>query len=90
VDLGHGAVTQAQIDTAEIAIGTCIEWGHRTGEWRLDHIGFASFAPIVVIYDRQLNRAPVGVLSLAFERLKYFRAQSRIEQKSRAGSIDPC
>jgi hypothetical protein len=89
-DLGFGAVTQAQIRAAEIAIGTCVECGHRTDEWHLDHVGFASFATMVTMYDRQLRRAPVSVLSLAYERLRHFRAQSRIEYKSRAGRSESC
>jgi hypothetical protein len=84
-DLGLGVVTQAQIRAAEIAIGQCAECGHRTGQWHLDQVGFASFAPMVTIYDRQLRRAPVSVLSLAYERLRHFRAQSRVDRQSRAG-----
>lgn len=84
-DLRFGKVTQAQICAAETAIGTCVECGHRTGEWHLDQVGFASLATMVTIYDRQLHRAPGGVLSLAYERLRHFRAQSRIEHESRAG-----
>jgi hypothetical protein len=44
------------------------------------------FSSMVTIYDRQLHRAPVGVLSLAYERLKYFRTKLRVEQERRAVS----
>ncbi|MGF6267149.1 hypothetical protein OKW49_008143 [Paraburkholderia youngii] len=83
-DLGFGAVTQAQIRSAEVAIEACVECGHRTGKWHLDHAGFDSFSSMVTIYDRQLHRAPVGVLSLAYERLKYFRAKQRAERERHA------
>jgi hypothetical protein len=85
-DLGFGAVTQAQIRSAEVTIESCVECGHRTGKWHLDHVGFDSFSSMVTIYDRQLHRAPVGVLSLAYERLKYFRTKLRVEQERRTVS----
>lgn len=75
-DLGYGTVATEDLRAAEAAIAGCAERGHETGEWRLDPIDAECYAPIVMAYDRQLQKAPVWALTAANEQLERLRAES--------------
>jgi hypothetical protein len=70
VDAGYGALTQAQVNDADAALLGCFERGQAGGGWQLDDAGFDAIAPIVTVYDEQLQRAPLWVLTEASERLE--------------------
>ena len=68
-DAGYGTLTQAQVNDADAALLACFERGGAGGEWRLDGADFDALAAIVTVYDQQLQRAPLWVLTEASERL---------------------
>ena len=70
VDAGYGTLTQAQVDEADAALLACFERGQSGGVWQLDKAGFDAIAPIVTVYDEQLQRAPLWVLTEASVRLE--------------------
>jgi hypothetical protein len=69
-DAGYGTLTQDQVNDADAALLACFERGQSGGAWQLDKAGFDAIAPIVTVYDEQLQRAPLWVLTEASERLE--------------------
>jgi hypothetical protein len=67
---GYGTLTQTQVNDADAALLACFERGQTGGVWQLDQAGFDAIAPIVTVYDEQLQRAPLWVLTEASERLE--------------------
>ncbi|WP_322012291.1 hypothetical protein [Paraburkholderia sp. J12] len=78
-DAGYGTLTQAQVCEADAALLACYERG-RTGDgWRLEGAAFDALAAIVTVYDEQLQRAPLWVLTEASERLDRMGAAGMVE-----------
>ncbi|WP_027797686.1 hypothetical protein [Paraburkholderia acidipaludis] len=69
-EAGYGALAQAQVSAADAALLACYERGRTGAGWRLDGAEFDALAAIVTIYDEQLQRAPLWVLTEASERLE--------------------
>jgi hypothetical protein len=72
--LGYGAMTYAELSAAEQVMAATFEHGRATGEWRVSDEHAELFADIVSLYDAQLQRAPLGALTEASERLDRFMA----------------
>ncbi|MFP6561225.1 hypothetical protein WJ542_23400 [Paraburkholderia sp. B3] len=69
-EAGYGALAQVQVSAADAALLACYERGRTGAGWRLDGAEFDALAAIVTIYDEQLQRAPLWVLTEASERLE--------------------
>lgn len=74
VDAGYGTLAPDSLRRADALIAGCFERGRATGEWTLDMAGFRSFAEIVTIYDRQLQKAPLWAVTDASDKLDSFQA----------------
>jgi hypothetical protein len=73
-ELGYGSVSGEELGAADRAAAAVFDIGRETGEWKLDSVGFALFASIATIYDRQLHSAPLWAVTDASERLDRFIA----------------
>jgi hypothetical protein len=69
-DAGYGVLTQTEVSAADAALLACYERGRAGGGWRLEDADFEALAPVVTVYDEQLQRAPLWVLTEASERLE--------------------
>lgn len=68
-DRAYGTLTPEQLRNADAALASLFDRGRTTDEWRLPDEHADLFAYIVSIYDAQLQRAPLGALTEASERL---------------------
>jgi hypothetical protein len=73
-EAGYGAATDEQMRDAEQAVSAAFDRGRETGEWVFDAETFALFATIVTAYDNQLQKAPLGAIADASDRLDRFCA----------------
>jgi hypothetical protein len=73
-DSGYGVIAPESLRLADALIAACFERGRASGEWTLDTDGFSSFVEIVLIYDRQLQKAPLWAITDASDRLERFQA----------------
>jgi|UPI0004875411 hypothetical protein len=78
-DAGYGTLTQEQVCEADAALLACYEQGRTGGGWRLEGAGFDALAAVVTVYDEQLQRAPLWVLTEASERLDRMGAAGAVE-----------
>jgi hypothetical protein len=69
-EAGYGALEPEQVRVADTALIACFERGNTGGGWQLDDAGFQAIAQLVTVYDRQLQAAPLWVLTEASERLE--------------------
>jgi hypothetical protein len=69
VDAGYGTLTQEQVVAADAALLACFGRGREAGVWQLEGVHYDALADVVTVYDAQLQRAPLWVLTEASERL---------------------
>lgn len=82
-DAGYGTLTQELVSGADAALLMCYERGRTGGGWRLDEAEFDALAAIVTVYDEQLQRAPLWVLTEASERLDRMGGTAAIQPAMR-------
>ncbi|HTR05349.1 MAG TPA: hypothetical protein VMJ11_01520 [Paraburkholderia sp.] len=80
---GYGELEPERVRMADAALIDCFERGNAGGGWRLDEAGFEVLAQLVTVYDRQLQSAPLWVLTQASERLERMGAGEGNEQAMR-------
>lgn len=80
---GYGALAADSLRRADALIAACFERGRASGEWIFEPAGFSSFAEIVAIYDRQLQKAPLWAITEASDRLDRFQAGLPFEPVAR-------
>lgn len=82
-EAGYGHVAAETLRIADTQIAACFERGRTSGEWMLDEAGHEAFATIVTIYDQQLQRAPLGAITEASDRLDRFSAGESMQMAVR-------
>lgn len=73
-EAGYGAVSGESLRMADAHMAACFEQGHASGAWALDSAACEVLATITTVYDQQLQRAPLGVVTEASDRLDRFSA----------------
>nr|WP_050456070.1 hypothetical protein [Candidatus Burkholderia verschuerenii] len=79
-DAGHGEFSNDALASADRAIAAVFDAGRDSGVWALPSEECDSFSAIVSLYDHQLQRATLGALTVASERLERFKAGEPYQQ----------
>jgi hypothetical protein len=79
-DAGHGEFSNDALANADRVVAEVFDAGRETGTWTLPPDECDGFAAIVSLYDHQLQRATLGTLTVASERLERFKAGEPYQQ----------
>ncbi|KMY85674.1 hypothetical protein BUMB_03144 [Candidatus Paraburkholderia calva] len=82
-DAGHGEFSDDVLAAADLAIATVFDAGRESSIWQLPASEVETFAAIVALYDHQLQRATLGALTAASERLERFKCGESYQQAQR-------
>lgn len=86
-EAGHGDFSPELLLAANHSMTEVFDGGRKTGTWSVSsYDAFALLSAIVGMYDRQLQKASLGALTTATERLERFKAGEAYQslQKRRA------
>ncbi|KMZ13831.1 hypothetical protein BHUM_02026 [Candidatus Burkholderia humilis] len=73
-ETGHGEFSHEALIDANRVMAAVFDAGQASSMWRLPADDVDEFAAIVSLYDRQLQRASLAALTVAYERLDRFKA----------------
>jgi hypothetical protein len=79
-DAGHGEFSSDALANADRVMAAVFDAGRESGMWTLAADECDMFAAIITLYDHQLQRATLGALTIASERLDRFKAGEPYQQ----------